>query len=182
MKKLNPTLPAILILCLAPSALSHPFHAPSLPASVAGVLHPLTGWDHLLTTLAVGLWSARLAGNARFILPTIFLLAMALAAGVTTPGASLPLTEHALLASTIAFTFFAALAIRIPLRLASLMTATFAGFHGHAHAAELPPAMSNASYTCGVLFATALLLGTGLALGLLLRRWHDDDAFALKPS
>ncbi|HRE53558.1 MAG TPA: HupE/UreJ family protein, partial [Candidatus Competibacter sp.] len=48
----------------------------------AGLLHPLTGLDHLLAMVAVGLFAARAAGPK--LAPATFVLAMALGAGETT--------------------------------------------------------------------------------------------------
>ena len=54
----------------------------------AGFVHPLTGWDHLLAMVAVGLWAVQLGGRARWALPLTFVSAMILgaAAGIAGPG------------------------------------------------------------------------------------------------
>jgi urease accessory protein len=49
---------ALLLACLPLPALAHSGH-PEAAGLVAGLLHPLTGADHLLALLAVGIWSAR---------------------------------------------------------------------------------------------------------------------------
>jgi urease accessory protein len=47
---------------------------------VAGLGHPLTGLDHVLAMLAVGLWGAQLVGSAIWLLPVAFSIVMALGA------------------------------------------------------------------------------------------------------
>lgn len=47
---------------------------------MAGVAHPVTGLDHLLAMLAVGLWAAQQRGSARWALPLTFVGAMLLGA------------------------------------------------------------------------------------------------------
>jgi urease accessory protein len=50
-------------LALSLPAAAHPGHAET--GFAAGLLHPLTGLDHLLALLAVGLWSWPMAANCR---------------------------------------------------------------------------------------------------------------------
>jgi urease accessory protein len=90
---------------------------------------------------------------------------MTLGAALATTGGELPLTEHALIASTITLTLLAALAIRPTLPLATLIVATFATFHGYAHLVERPANTPLIPYATGLLLATTFLLFTGLALG-----------------
>ena len=62
-----------LFLTFAGSAFAHPGHADS------GFLHPLTGADHLLAMVAVGMWAAFLATRrpaAAFWVPMAFMLMM----------------------------------------------------------------------------------------------------------
>jgi urease accessory protein len=153
------------LLLAATPALAHAGHTPPLPAFLAGFLHPLTGWDHLLTTLAVGLWAARLPHRARPLLPLTFLLAMTVGAVLATTTSHLLFTEHTLISSTITLMLLAASAIRPPLPLATLIVATLATFHGYAHLAERPVDAPLIPYAAGLLLATSLLLLTGLALG-----------------
>ena len=43
----------------------------------SGFLHPLTGLDHLVAMVAVGLWGAQLGNPANWILPIAFPMVMA---------------------------------------------------------------------------------------------------------
>ena len=44
---------------------------------MSGVLHPITGWDHVIAMVAVGLWGAFLGRPAIWVLPVVFPLVMA---------------------------------------------------------------------------------------------------------
>jgi len=57
-------------------------HAETLAAGgfLVGFRHPLTGPDHLLAMLAVGLWGAQLGAPAVWMLPVTFPMIMAFAA------------------------------------------------------------------------------------------------------
>ena len=48
----------------------------------SGILHPLTGPDHLAAMVAVGLWGAFLGAPAIWLLPVVFPLVMALGAAL----------------------------------------------------------------------------------------------------
>ena len=43
----------------------------------SGLLHPLTGLDHLIAMVAVGIWGAQLGGAAIWVLPITFPMVMA---------------------------------------------------------------------------------------------------------
>jgi urease accessory protein len=136
---------------------------------VAGFLHPLTGVDHLAAMLAVGVWSALTARSARDTLwaPLAFaamLLAGALAA---VAGLHLPAVEPVIAASLLVIGLLAAARLRLPAGLGAALVGGFALFHGIAHGAEL---VGSSSALLGMVLATALLHGIGLAAGWALRR------------
>lgn len=67
MKRLNL---AVTLLLTSSLVSAHPGHG--LESAYAGFMHPLTGWDHLLVMLAVGVWAAKLGDKARWQLPAVF--------------------------------------------------------------------------------------------------------------
>jgi urease accessory protein len=131
----------------------------------AGLSHPFTGWDHLLAMLAAGLWASRFTGQARFALPAAFLAAMAAGSMLAAAAVPLPLVEPVILVSVLVFGLLLATAQRLPAAAAVLLSAAFAVFHGHAHAAELPAGGAVAPYTAGFLIGSTSLLALGLATG-----------------
>ena len=66
---------------LAGMLLPPPVWAHTQPGSVAGflagLLHPVSGLDHVLAMVAVGLWGAQLGAPAMWLLPVTFPLVMA---------------------------------------------------------------------------------------------------------
>ena len=60
---------------------------------VSGFLHPLTGLDHVVAMVAVGLWGAFLGAPAIWILPVIFPLVMALGGALGVLGVPMPGVE-----------------------------------------------------------------------------------------
>jgi len=142
------------------------------PASgfAAGVLHPVFGLDHLAVMLAVGIWAGQLGGRARFALPGAFLVLIAagLALGMALPAVAA--SEALILLSLAAMGLLIALEARFRVVWAAGLVGLFAFLHGHAHGSEAPLAASGLGYAAGVMLATALPIGAGLALQRGLRR------------
>lgn len=130
----------------------------------AGLAHPLSGLDHLLAALAVGLLASRDAGAVRWRLPVLFTLAVAL--GVALAGQfGAHIFEGAILASLFAFALLLMAGQRsasVPLLM--LCVTVFALFHGAAHGTEAP-AGAGGVYLAGLLLATFSLHLVGLLLG-----------------
>ncbi|MDP1751324.1 MAG: HupE/UreJ family protein [Reyranella sp.] len=158
------------MLSLAGPALAHPGHEAS------GFLHPLTGIDHLLAMVGVGIWAALLAARkplAALLVPAAFLAMMAVGAAAGFAGIKLPMTEAIILSSVFVFGGLLMAAVRLPSAAAMAVAGLFAFFHGYAHALEAP-ADGAGTYILGFLAATTLLQAAGLGLGWVVRRAVGD--------
>lgn len=155
-------LAAALLSLFSSAASAHPGHG--LETTYAGFIHPMSGWDHLLVMLAIGLWAAQLGGKARWQLPFTFVCVMAVGITLGTAGVYFAGVETAIAASVMAMGML--LILRLPINTGAQLaiTAIFALFHGMAHGAELQVS-SMLAVTAGMLMATALLHGIGLLLG-----------------
>jgi len=136
----------------------------------SGLLHPVSGLDHTLAMLAVGLWGAQLGAPAIWLLPVTFPLVMAFGGFLGLVGVPLPSVEIAIAASAILLGAMVATQARTPLWLAAALVAVFAVFHGHAHGTELPPGQSGLMYSIGFVMATGGLHATGIGIGFI-HRW-----------
>lgn len=139
---------------------------------MAGLTHPLSGVDHILAMVTVGLWAAMIGGRALWLVPSSFVAAMGVGYVAALAGVALPFVEPTVLASVVVLGLLVALALPVPAAMAGLVVAFFAVFHGHAHGAEIGAAGA-ARYGLGFGLATALLHGVGLAAGLALTRALD---------
>lgn len=136
---------------------------------VAGLLHPVNGWDHVAAMVAVGLWGAFLGAPALWLLPVVFPLVMALGGALGVLGVPMPAVETGIAASALVLGLMVALAQRPPLWVAAVLVGLFAVFHGHAHGTELPNAASPLAYSLGFVIATGLLHLAGIGFGTLVR-------------
>lgn len=87
-----------LTLALAAAALgTRPVLAHVEPGQAAGLLaglaHPVSGLDHVLAMVAVGLWGSQLGAPAIWLLPVTFPLVMAFGGMLGLIGVGLPGTE-----------------------------------------------------------------------------------------
>ncbi len=151
---------AALVLWLAlPVAMAHPGHGGGL---VAGLLHPLTGLDHLLAMITAGLLVGR---HLRHPVPGVLIFVGAFGTGLilASPGRGLPGMETALIA-TVPLAGLILWRVRtLPAKGLLGGLALVAGLHGLAHGFEAP-AMQAFEWRSGALL-TALIVTT-LAAGI----------------
>jgi urease accessory protein len=143
-------------------------------SAIAGFLHPLLGLDHLLAMVTVGLLSAQIGGKAIWVVPTTFVVAMAIAGVLGYFGVPLPLVEVGITGSVVILGLALLANQKIPMWVAMIFVAIFALFHGHAHGAELPAVEGDIlyilAYVLGFMTATAGLHVIGALIGYIALR------------
>lgn len=137
---------------------------------LAGLRHPVSGLDHVVAMISVGLWGAQLGPPAVWLLPVTFPVVMAFGGMLGLSGVTLPGVEAAIAVSGMALGLAVLAEWRPPPWLGALMVGFFAVFHGHAHGAELPPGGNGLLYSLGFVVATGALHATGIAIGAI-HRW-----------
>jgi urease accessory protein len=137
---------------------------------LAGLSHPVSGMDHVLAMVAVGLWGAVLGPPAIWVLPVAFPLVMALGGLMGLLGIPLPGVEVGIALSALVLGAMVLAEVRPPLWVAAAIVAFFAVFHGHAHGRELPEGTSALLYSLGFVVATGLLHAVGILIGTA-HRW-----------
>jgi urease accessory protein len=154
-------------------AFSHPGPAGHAQGGLsAGFAHPLSGVDHALAMIAVGLLAARGRGRSMWLLPLTFIALMVVGGMLALAGMHVPMIEQGIAASVLVLGILVALATGIPLGATLGLVGLFAIFHGYAHVIERDVTQSFASYAFGFILATALLHGVGIAIGLAASRPH----------
>lgn len=156
---------AIFTLALMPStALAHPGHSETAPFA-SGLVHPLTGIDHLLAMVTLGLVAYGLGGRSRWLLPLTFLLGAALGGAFALFGLPLVGVETGIALSVVTLGALVATRYALPLWAIYGAAISFAAFHGYAHMNEMPVSAPAARYAAGFLLTTGLLHCAGLGLG-----------------
>jgi urease accessory protein len=131
-----------------------------------GFSHPLSGIDHMLAMVAVGLFAAQLGGRALWLVPATFVSVMALAGVAGMAGVELPFVEIGIALSVVVLGLAVAFQLSVPTLGAMTLVGFFAIFHGHAHGSEMPESTSGLAYGAGFMCATVLLHAIGIFLGL----------------
>ena len=169
-----PIAPPIILaagLLLAPlTALAH-VEGGAAGGFLSGFSHPISGLDHVLAMVAVGLWGAQLGAPAIWLLPVAFPIMMAFGGLLGLSGVELPAVELGIALSAVILGALILGAIRLPLVAALLVVGFFAVFHGHAHGTEMSPGQSAILYSIGFVIATGLLHAAGIGIGLI-QRWN----------
>ena len=158
-----------------PGALADHVHS----GFASGLLHPLTGIDHLAAMLAIGVWSA-LAVRPVWAAPVVFVALLAAGALVGFTGLAVPAVEPMIAASLLAMGLLIATRARLPLWAAALVAGGFAFFHGAAHGFELGGDGAWVALA-GMLISTAALHVAGISLGRFVlgqHRWLSATAGA----
>jgi urease accessory protein len=137
---------------------------------LSGLRHPISGVDHVLAMVAVGVWGAQLGAPAIWVLPVTFPMVMAFGGMLGLLGVQIPGVEIGVGLSALILGLMVALERRPDLRVAAVLVGFFAVFHGFAHGAELPEGQSGLLYSMGFVASTGTLHASGIGLGLI-QRW-----------
>lgn len=157
-------------------AMAHPNHTITATfgeALQAGLLHPLTGADHMMLAIGMGMLMYRYRKSALGLGSLMLGLMAGFGLAVTGWLSAIPilenLVEYGILASVIVVAmslFSKKFAPNTGLACGSL--AVLALFHGMAHGLEVPNSLQAAGFFLGMLMSMTVLFaaGTGLMLGI----------------
>ena len=140
---------------------------------MAGLTHPVLGFDHLLAMLSVGIVSAQMGGQAIWRVPLTFVLVM-LGGGILGIN-NIPLfsVELGIAFSVLALGIAIALEKKLSPLLATVFVGFFAIFHGHAHGTEMPYLSKPMFYACGFVLGTAGIHIAGVLIGIIAERLKE---------
>ena len=169
MKRAAVTTLVIFFVFAPAAALAHPGHD-GAGGLLHGFVHPLTGIDHVLAMIAVGVLAAGYGSRALWLVPMSFLVAMAAAGVIGMAGIPVQIVEAGIGLSVVVLGLMIAFQFKPPTLVATVVVGFFALFHGYAHGSEMPNGLAGLSLAAGFLIATALLLGAGVGIGLIVQR------------
>lgn len=146
-----------------------------------GLLHPLSGIDHIIAMVAVGFFAMNIGGSARWLVPTAFVAAMIFGGVLGYYGWPLPMVEQGIGLSVVALSVAVGIGVRPPTVIAMAAVGLFAVFHGHAHGNEgAGLGFAFLPYAVGFVTATSLLHVSGMVLSLCLDQLGPTVALTLK--
>ena len=145
---------------------SSPCHAHGFAGS--GLIHPLTGVDHMLAMIAVGAWSAQLGRRYIFWVPGFFVMAMLFGGIFSFGDPDMIGFEVAIGLSVLLLGLAIALEQKTTMFFAALAVGVFGACHGYAHGIEMMANRRPWVYVTGFLTTTAGLHILGAVGALLL--------------
>lgn len=130
-----------------------------------GLLHPVTGLDHLLALFAAGLLASRYQLCHAGSMLAILLIMMA--AGATTGmfGPKLSVVEFGITGSLLLLGGVIAIGKHLPAFVAVVAFMIVGMLHGYVHGQEIPPAFNTALYFSGFLISSLAIQLLGLLTG-----------------
>ncbi|MBS0287856.1 MAG: HupE/UreJ family protein [Proteobacteria bacterium] len=154
-----------LSLLLPLTCFAHPNHL-GYQGFEAGFLHPLTGMDHALAMIAVGLIASQ--KNKRWLYPAVFVGMMIMGGVIGALGVHLSLAELGITLSVLVLGLCASFPNHLPSIFLLILIGSFALCHGFAHGAEMPATVSIWQYALGFMSATLALQLLAMRVGLFL--------------
>ena len=164
---------AVALLVTTQSAAAHPGHD-SMSGFVTGIQHPLSGIDHFLAMIAVGLWAGLCGGRREWLWPATFVTSMIAGSAIGLYATTTTSVEWAILESVMTLGLATALRLRAPLILGGIVIAAFGFAHGFAHGREMPHSANGLDFAAGFTVATSMLHLVGVSAAATLRRLKID--------
>jgi urease accessory protein len=131
-----------------------------------GFLHPITGVDHLIAMVAVGLLSGVLGGRAVVTVPALFVTFLLVGGMFGFYAFELLGVELWILGSLLLLGVVLAGTEKPSRQLMFVAIALFGFAHGNAHGLELPLASSALGYAAGFAIASSLCHASGILVAL----------------
>ncbi len=176
-------LAAVGLMLIFPSwALAHESAEHAGSGFSAGILHPLTGVDHLLMLISVACFSARVSSLKAKFFSVCFLLALASGFFVGLNGIGLGFVENGIVLSLLLMALLLISARELPAFASALVITMFGVMHGVPHGLEMPSSVLSSEYLLGLMLASTITLAVSYVAATRLTRqlrWQRGLAFAL---
>lgn len=143
-----------------------------------GLLHPITGLDHLLALFAAGLLASRYQSRHAGGMLAMMLLMMATGATIGLFGPTLSVVEIGITGSLLLLGGVIAVGRHLPALVAAGALMIVGMLHGYAHGQEMTPAFNTLLYFAGFLLSSLAIQGLGLLAGRL-QQEHGETLYRL---
>ncbi|MBL3591560.1 MAG: HupE/UreJ family protein [gamma proteobacterium endosymbiont of Lamellibrachia anaximandri] len=150
---------------------------------LSGILHSISGIDHLVTMFGLGLWISFLKKTQawRMSVASIAMLLLGMSLGLS--GFAVPLMETLNTLSLPVLGLMIVLKMRLPILSDMAIVGLFAVLHGYAHGLEMLVTSPAIPYAVGLVSAGFLLQLTGYTIGsLFIRRAWAIEVSGQVPS
>ncbi|MEY4769204.1 MAG: hypothetical protein RL637_1843 [Pseudomonadota bacterium] len=129
---------------------------------MSGFIHPLSGLDHIVAMVAVGILAQQKSNYQRYLLPSIFIILMTFSALLAMNQLIIPYSEIAIIISDVILITLIVIGYHFAAITNAMLVGFFAIFHGFSHGIEMPLNENSLEYISGFIVATAGLHILGL--------------------
>lgn len=181
MNKMTKLLMTVGLMLTATAASAHPGHGVLHTHNdfLSGLLHPMTGLDHLLAMAAIGFWSIRQSTAMKNGTPLFVVGGMMAGAALAWGGLSLVGVEIGIAMSVLLAGILIATMAKLPTAVGGTLVALFMITHGYAHGTEMTAGASLMSYMAGFVIATLAITFVGRSLGTVMLKADNRITRAL---
>ena len=130
------------------------------------LMHPLTGIDHLLVLVSVGLLAAKKGRHYLVLYPLVFLVMMVVGAGLNFEGIQIPFLETMIALSVILMGYSLMMAHHYFSFSLFALLALFGVFHGYVHVSEIPDGIDSLNYLMLLLLSSFVISISAAVMGL----------------
>lgn len=162
MRSYSKIIAAVFFLIWAGSAVAHPGH--EVEGFISGFSHPLSGIDHMLSMLVIGLLAGQRGGKSLVLMPLVSLVALIAATASAASELFIPFTETGIVLTLIVFGLVVALRTNLPQWSVYSLIALFSICNGYAHGIEMPFNAKGLEYGFGLMAGSAVLLAAGMVV------------------
>ena len=133
---------------------------------LAGLMHPVLGFDHFLAMVSVGIWSAQIGSRAIWFVPATFVSFMIVGAVMGMNEVEIPMVEIGIALSVFLLGIAIATERFVTVWIGVIFVSFFGIFHGHAHGLEMPLIANPWLYATGFVLGTAMIHILGVIIGV----------------
>jgi len=167
---------AILLTVFFPATASAHTGVSDASGVLHGFAHPISGLDHVLAMVMVGVIAYHLGRRALWAVPFAFVSFMIFGGWVGMVRAPLPSVETVVALSVVVLGSIVAFRAPLSSVVAVATVGLFAVFHGYAHGHEMPEDAGGFLYAAGFAIATASLHMMGILAGAAIERLGAQHA------
>ena len=129
-----------------------------------GFAHPLSGLDHMIAMVAIGIWAVQVGGKATWLIPLSFVSMMILGGVLGASGVAIPFVEKGIIMSVLILGVLIIASVRMPVVLGMIVAGLFALCHGHVHGTEISATATGLAFIAGFTISTIMLHASGIGL------------------
>ena len=160
----------LLFICILPGAALAHIGISSSDGFLDGFLHPITGLDHLVTMLGLGLWMSFYGKGVAWRISTASITMLLFGVLLGLGGFDVPLMGTLIALSLLILGLMIVLRMRLPMLSGMAIVGLFGVLHGYAHGLEVPLTYLAIPYAIGLVSTSLLLQLTGYSIGCFLKR------------